>query len=263
MDALCLVSAPRTGTGHLGELLRNFPELASLGRVFSPAGPEGVPPEFWPALRQVSGITPGGNGSTQLLELARDRPGTWLEAIESATREHGRRLVSFRLWPGDLAPEVIGSEVVPRPGMRVIAVVRRQIDTYVSWRKATALGKWRDADTTGVRPVLDIEDFEDWLAQQERWYHHWRDLIARRYLPLPILRYEIDIDIPIERALKRIASAAALVGVTLRPPVAITHSGLQRQDTSRAIADKIDNWGPFSRELSARGLERRAFGYPI
>jgi hypothetical protein len=29
------------------------------------------------------------------------------------------------------------------------------------------------------------------------------------------------------------------------------------------MADKVTNWAEFSREIFARGLERRAFGYPI
>jgi hypothetical protein len=123
--------------------------------------------------------------------------------------------------------------------------------------------KWQDVDTSAVRLSLDADDFAAWMEAQERWYDRWRNWLNRRFLPCPILRYETDIDQPPEWALRRFASAAAQVGVTLRVPAALTTTGLVKQDRIKAAADKVDNWPAFSKALVARGLEKRAFGYPV
>jgi hypothetical protein len=78
-----------------------------------------------------------------------------------------------------------------------------------------------------------------------------------------VLRYETHIDQPPEWVLKRFSAAAAQLGITLRLPAEITVPGLERQDRVKALADKVSNWPEFSRAIIAKGLEKRAFGYPL
>ena len=263
MDTICLIAAPRTGTNHLCEVLRNFPDLASYHGLFEPDGPHGIDEASWPLLRQLTGIDFANLRDRALIEYVHARPGAWLDAVAEAAQSQRKRVMSFKLVHGDLPIETIEREIVSRPGLRLVIVVRRQVDSYVSWRKAVELGRSRGVDTTGMRLKLDADRFEDWLSQQEGWYSHWRGLLSRRSLPCPVVRYEIDIDIPLERVLRRFAAAAAVVGVTLKAPPAITEHGLERQDKAKAVSDKVTNWAEFSREIFSRGLERRAFGYPL
>jgi hypothetical protein len=264
LDAICLIAAPRTGTNHLCEVLRNFADLASYLEIFELNGAHGVEPEVWPLLRQLTGVEFTNNRDPRLVAFAHEQPAAWLDALDTAARDRGKRLMSFKFFRHHLPPETIEREIMPRPGMRVMMVVRRQIDSYVSWRKAVELGKWQGVDTTGMRLELDPEKFTEWLDAQERWYDHWRGYLNRRFLPCPVLRYESDIDHqPAEAILRRFAACAAQVGITLRPPAAASIAGLQRQDRARNIGDKVRNWTEFSREVFKRGLEKRAFGYPI
>jgi len=55
----------------------------------------------------------------------------------------------------------------------------------------------------------------------------------------------------------------AQVGITLRMPPALPFGGLSRQDREKVVAFKVKNWPEVSRALSAMGIEKRAFGYPI
>jgi hypothetical protein len=263
LDAICLITAPRTGTNHLCEVLRNFSELASYLDIFENDGAHGIGAESWPLIRQLTGIDFPNHKDPRLIAFAREKPAAWLDVLEQAARTLGKRVMSFKLHHHHLPPEPIEREIMPRSGLRAVFVVRKQIDSYVSWRKATELGKWQGVDTTGIRLTLDPDRFQGWLVQQEQWYQHWKAYLERRFLPVPVLRYETDIDQPPERALKRFAAAAAQVGITLRPPATLTHAGLERQDKARSLADKVSNWAEFSREIFARGLERRAFGYPL
>ena len=44
---------------------------------------------------------------------------------------------------------------------------------------------------------------------------------------------------------------------------ALSTGGPVRQDRIKAAADKLDNWPAFSLALVLRGLDTRAFGYPV
>lgn len=264
MDAICLIAAPRTGTNHLCTVLKNFADLASYLELFELNGAHGIDPQSLPLLRRLTGIEFADHRDSKLVAFAHEHASAWLDALEIAAKDGGKRVMSFKLFGHHMPLETIEREIMPRPGMRAMMVVRRQIDSYVSWRKAVELGKWQGVDTTGIKLELDPRNFGEWLDAQERWYDHWRNYLNRRFLPCPVLRYESDIDQqPAKAMLRRFAAAAAQLGITLRPPAAATIGGLQRQDRARNIADKVHNWTDFSREVFRRGLEKRAFGYPI
>jgi hypothetical protein len=148
--------------------------------------------------------------------------------------------------------------VLNRVGLRAIMVVRKQIDSYIALRRAEEETHGRSGAVT-----LDVDRFDAWLGAQERWYDHWRTYLMRRFLPCPVLRYETDIDQPADRVLKRFAGAAAQLGVTLRVPANIADTGAGREPPPGPMVERVANWPAFSRELSARGIERRAFGYPL
>lgn len=263
MDAICLIAAPRTGTNHLCEVLKNFGDLASYPELFEPQGARGIDASSWPLLRRLTGVDFADQRDTRLAAFIHEQPSAWLDALEIAARGDGKRVMGFKLCRHHLPLETIERQIMPRTGTRVMMVVRRQIDSYVSWRKAVELGKWHGVDTTGIRLELDPDKFTEWLDAQERWYDHWRNYLSRRFLPCPVLRYENDIDQqPAEAMLRRFAAAAAQLGVTLKAG-AVRVGGLQRQDKARNIGDKVRNWTEFSREVFRRGLEKRAFGHPI
>ena len=232
LDTVCLVTSPRTGANHLLSLCDNLAEAQPFPALFE----------------------------TLAERLA---PEAAIAAAAELTRANGKRVMAFRLWH-DMLPldEAIGV-VADRPGVRLVLVMRRQIDAYLSWCKAIELGQWQGVDTSELKLSVSIDDFIFFMEAQERWFAHWQAWLTRRYLPVPVLRYETDIDQPPEWALKRLAAAAAQVGITLRVPPALASTGLVKQDRVKAAADKIGNWPQFSRELTLRGLEKRAFGYPL
>lgn len=232
LDTICLITGPRTGANHLMQLGGNLAELKTF-------------PELFESLAE------------------RIEPDHVLDRAAAETQAERKRVLTFKLWHDTLDADTVEQLVLSRPGVRVVFVVRRQIDAYVSWCKAISVHKWQDVDTSGVRLTLDADDFAVWMEAQERWYDRWRNWLNRRFLPCPILRYETDIDQPPEWALRRFSAAAAQVGVTLRVPATLTTTGFVKQDRIKAAADKVDNWPAFSKALVARGIEKRAFGYPI
>ena len=232
LDTVCLITSPRTGANHLLSLCDNLAEAQAFPALFE----------------------------TLAERLA---PEAAIAAAAELTRANGKRVMAFRLWHDMLPLEEAISVVADRPGVRLVLVMRRQIDAYLSWCKAIELGQWQGVDSSELKLRVAIDDFIFFMEAQERWFAHWQAWLTRRYLPVPILRYETDIDQPPEWALKRLAAAAAQVGITLRVPPVLASTGLVKQDRVKAAADKIGNWPQFSRELTLRGLEKRAFGYPL
>ncbi len=229
MDGVTVITGPRTGAGHLFALLRNFEAVAPCDGLLS----EGL------------------NDVASRIELA-----------EREALARSCSLVVLKATSA-LPRDLVERDLLNRPGMRAIFVLRRSIDTYVSLAKATALGAWRDTDLTSVKVKLDAERFAVWLDQQEAWYAHWKAWLERRAFPLPVLRYETHINVPVESVLRRFAMAVAQVGITLRMPLSFPVAGLTRQDREKTVAFKVKNWPEFSRALTQMGLERRAFGYPL
>lgn len=232
LDTVCLITSPRTGANHLLSLCDNLAEAQAFPGLFD----------------------------TLAERLA---PEAAIAAASEATRAAGKRVMIFKLRHDMLPLEQAISVVADRPGVRLVLVIRRQIDAYLSWCKAIELGQWQGVDTSELKLQVAIEDFIFFMEAQERWFAHWQDWLGRRYLPVPVLRYETDSDQQPEWALKRLSAAAAQLGVTLRMPAKLTTTGLVKQDRVRAAADKVSNWPQFSRELTTRGLEKRAFGYPL
>jgi hypothetical protein len=229
VDAITIITGPRTGAGHLFALLRNVEAVAPCDGLFADG-----------------------------LADATAR----LDATEAEARAEGKSLLVVKATSA-MPRELVERELLGRSGMRAIVVVRRLIDSYVSLAKATALNAFRERDLTSVKVRLDPVHFVSWLEQQEDWYGHWQEWLLRRSFPVPILRYESHLNMPPEAVLRRFSSAAAQVGITVRPPTSLPYPGLTRQDRETAVASRVKNWPEFSRALVERDIEKRAFGYPI
>jgi hypothetical protein len=229
VDAITIITGPRSGAGHLFALLQNIEAVAPHDGLFADG---------------YADLTAQVNGA------------------EAEAREEHKSLLVLKATSA-IPREIVERELLGRPGMRAIIVVRRQIDAYVSLAKATALNAFRDRDLTGVKVKLDAEHFANWLREQEDWYGHWQEWLLRRSFPVPILRYEAHLNVPPDSVLRRFASAAAQVGLTVRIPPTLSHPGLVKQDREPAAAFRVKNWSDFSKALIDREIEKRAFGYPI
>lgn len=258
MDAICLITGPRTGADQLCAMLANFAELAAWRDVFGPDSVKSIDRTDWPLLRRLTGIDFDETKDFRLATFVREQATAWLDALEEVAVFRHKRVMSFQLVRNDLTVEETEQRVLGRHGLRAIFVVRKQIDSYVAMRRAEEQTAGRDGPVS-----LDADRFDAWLGAQERWYDHWRTYLTRRFLPCPVLRYETDIDQPVDRVLKRFAGAVAQVGITLRPPAAPASIGGDNEGPPAPMVEKVANWPAFSRELSARGIERRAFGYPL
>lgn len=230
MDSVAIITGPRTGAGHVLSLLHNIEAAAPRDGLF---------------------------------DTGHDDAAARLAVAEEQAAAAGKSLLVFKV-TSHLPRDVVERDILDRPGMRAIVIVRRQIDAYVSLAKAMALNAWRDTDLTNVKVKLDAASFAAWMEAQEAWYAHWKQWLERRSFPVPVIRYETQIQaLPGETVLRRFGASISQVGLTMRIPEALPHPGLTRQDRQRTVAFKVKNWPDFSRGLGERGIEKRAFAYPI
>lgn len=229
MDAITIITGPRTGAGHVLALMNNIEAAAPRDGLFADGHADA-----------------GGR----------------LDLAELEARGAGKSLLVTKVTSA--LPRETVEAILNRPDMRAVIVVRRQIDSFVSLAKAMGMGAWRDTDLTRVKVKLDAARFAGWMEEQEAWYAHWKQWLERRSFPVPVLRYETHIQgLPADTVLRRLGNAAAQVGITMRVPAELPHPGLVRQDRERTVAFKVKNWPDFSKGLVERGIEKRAFGYPI
>jgi hypothetical protein len=229
VDGITIITGPRSGAGHLFALLRNIEAVAPHDGLLATEGKDAT---------------------------------AHIDGAEAEARAEHKSIIVLRATSA-IPRDVVERDLLGRHGMRAIVVVRRQIDAYVSLAKATLLGAWRDTDVTNAKVKLDPDHFANWLVEQEDWYGHWQEWLLRRSFPVPILRYETHLAAPPDIALRRFASAAAQVGLTVRLPTELPYPGLVKQDRETAAAFRVKNWSDFSKALIDRGIEKRAFGYPI
>src|SRR3569833_2181609 len=146
MDGVTVITGPRTGAGHLFALLRNFEAVAPSDGLFAD-GPQDL------------------SGKIDLFEL-------------EARAEH-KSLIVLRATSA-LPRDVVERELLGRPGMRTIFVVRRLIDTYVSLVKATALDAWRGTALTPVMVFFVVGWFVVWFVVLLVWFCFWTNWLQRR-----------------------------------------------------------------------------------
>lgn len=259
---ICIIGMRRTGSNHLMGVLRNFRELEATGELFNKQDVFGIG-QMLPELRKATGLPIPRLGDQMVKAYARGNPGGFLGAMEQAVRQKGKRAYCFKVFEDQLSREAIETQVLSRPGMRQVLLVRRALDSYVSLRKAESLDEWVGRDTTASPIALDAEAFAAWLETQGAWYGHWLARAKARGERPTVLSYEHDIDRPTPVVLWRFRRTARHSGIRLRMPLWPRKRGLARQDRTGDIQARIANWPEFSAGLERLRLSEAAFGYPL
>ena len=261
---ICIIGMRRTGSNHLMNVLRNFRALEATGELFNRDDVFGIG-RMLPQLRETTGLPIPRLGDQLLKAYARGNPGGFLAAVEEAVRRKGKRAYCFKVFEDQLSREALETQVLSRPGMRHVLLVRRSLDAYVSFAKATSTDKWVGHDTTASPIELEAEGFAAWLDEQRAWYGHWLARAKARGESPVVLTYEDDIDRPTYVVLWRFSRLAKRLGIPLPMPLKLRlrHRGLARQDRNRALSDRIANWPEFAAGLERLGLSEAARGYPL
>lgn len=259
---ICVLGMRRTGSNHLFNVLRNFEDLASCGELFSDARVSGVA-ALLPRIRDITGLKCHSEEDPLLRAYAHGNPGAFIDIVAQAASRQRKQAYCFKIFEDQLDWHKIETDILARPQMHLVLLVRTALDAYVSLQKAALTQHWMSLDTTNVAVTLDAEAFAAWLVQKRTWYRHWLDWATRQGRPSIVLSYENDVDHPLPVVLGRFATTARKLGIKLTQPSIIQNPGLHRQDRNSTVESRVQNWPEFAAALKRLGLDKEAFRHPI
>jgi LPS sulfotransferase NodH len=232
----------RTGSTHLCHLLAACPELNVKAELFHPTRPAGRldADDRW-------GLHAASNGvvvdRASLTKWRAEHPAETLETLHAVG---GGRTLVFKLFPGHLTRERLGG-LMARDDVAFAVLTRRPIECYISKLKADAAGIHHSADTTAIRPVLEIEAFLRWAGFARAWYE---ELAASR-VPMAQLSYERHLlGHGSAEALALVLSVLREVGVTANLPEGEPATSAP-QDRESDWRRRVENWDVFEDAMRA------------
>lgn len=244
---LCVLAVPRTGSSHLNYLLSTIPEVIAKSELFHGTYQAPFSPGEQDALRKRSGLDHSDEAAFTAWKRA--HPAATLEAIHEGAGGHG--IVTFKVFPGHLNPDVLESELMARADIAFAILRRRPIESFISGQKAGAVGKFNRHDTTDIKPELSAEAFAKWARKMWRWYKWCETALDRHGKPPLRIAYERDINRKsgVEAVRHLVALLAPLQLGPLSEPDKLRGSG--RQDRERRYQDRVTNWSAFETAVRA------------
>jgi hypothetical protein len=192
----------------------------------------------------------------------RNHPATAVRAIYQASAEPPTRVLSFKVFPGQVPAQRIATRLIPMPRMRFLIVKRRIIDAYISLVKARLLERWGKVDTTNLRVILDPEQFVRYVENHRRWYETLSAEIASSGKPGPVLIYEEFSRLGEKAQIEQLSTTLRAMGFgELAPSETPTGSLPWKQDRSLSYEHKVMNWAQFVGDPRVRELPTDIFGY--
>lgn len=257
---LILLSAQRSGTNWLMDVLGRVPGVLCLRDAFNPRGVFGAAQRGGLALDAAShafGVDGRGERDPALVDVARGNPERFLDVAEAAASARGLTWLGATVFPGHLPEDRLGV-LLRRPGTVPVVLRRRQLDRAVSYAKARRIGAWRGVDTTGQRPEVDLRMVVDQLDLARQWFRHVGRLTAG--LPAVRLTYEDHVLGGAERALAAVAGEVR--DFPWEPGDPVPKPGLARQDITEDPFARVANGEALRADLAARGLLDQALRLP-
>jgi hypothetical protein len=266
---LALVSNPRSGTTHVIRLMEALAGLNPCREEW--LNSEGVPwvgDRMLERIRKAHGVPYEQFNDITLGAWARADPARMLDFVQICAPQGTRVSVVKVLFP-DLTVSEFETLFLTNSAHMTLIMQRAPIDSFISFKKAHALDKWLEHDTTDMRVTLDADAFIAAWTEQAEWYRALRATLEQHRRPYGLLHYDRDILPGEDRAVARLIEELARAGFStrLKPKVLIERQaqrmlataagalrgapvvprpiGLQKQDRAASREAKVANWGPF------------------
>ncbi len=253
---LVIIASERTGTNYLCNLLSHHPQVAAYYEIFANVAIMMTDAEVKNLCEAQSWPFTSRSDRT-LIARFKSSPYRIIELIQNQLLAD-QKILSFKVFQDHLPIKTLAQLI---EDYEAIVVTRRVIDTYVSFVKATTKDEWLRLDTTKIKPTLHIEDFIDWYRKR----HDYYKLCANQYLKdhhreIEVLKYE-DFTHGSNRenlvfVCKQIGDS---IGICLDSPDTELDIEFWKQDKNPSVADKVENWAEFEKQLRKRDLFEVAF----
>lgn len=229
-DYFVVFAEMRTGSNLLESYLNKFEDVCCHGEAFN---------------AQFIGY-PNAESLLKITKTSRDKdPVGLLKAVRDAPGLNGFRYFS------DHDPRIL-EEILADPTCAKIILSRNPVESYVSWKIATATGQWKLTDTAHARSKMirfEAEEFADRLDSHQQFQLELLGAMQKTGQTAFYINYSDLHDLEILRGLgKFLGSKAELNDLTTK---------LKRQNPSK-IEDKVENFSEMERSLA--GFDRFGVG---
>jgi hypothetical protein len=256
---IIVIAAPRSGTNFFCECMGTLSGVAAYFEIFNPGGVMGAgDPRTLEHLSKVLGRPVNSAKESELVRFFRTQPLAAVEELRACAREHGEVAVCYKVFPGQIPDDALRS-LLMRPEAIVAMVVRRRLDTYISYQNARRDNVWKNRDTSNLFPSIDLEDFLSWAERVDSWYEDAAALARSAERPICIFDYDQDINVPKPELVANLASQLKRLDLDLRPDRDVEKTAFRKQDKRAGPFKKISN----ADELRAQLRSRRAYNYAL
>ena len=260
---ICFVAAPRTGTNHFCNILKNYTEINSHFEIFHKLGAMGLSDDDVASVSKDFQKNFAGREDPALVASIKLQPGRFVESLQRRTQDLNKSVLSFKVFPGQLPDELFLNEILLREDVVPIFILRRLIDSYISTEKAKKLKSWHTTDTTDQKISLRADEFLAWRREVCEWYQGVEGVLRREEKLYSSIIYENDINNVLHNTLEAFRISLKPLGMDLTPVKEVELDGLQKQDNELIFQNKVANWEEFSADLKALGVYHEAIGYAI
>lgn len=262
-DQVVIVSAPRSGTNFFCECLADLPENLGFFEIFNPRGMfGGRQGDTLPAFGEHLGTRISDVSDAALLEFIRERPIEALNVLGRSIEASGYSSFSYKIFPNQVSPEALG-QILHSERCRIILIVRRRLDTYISYAKARERDVWKNESTKDLLPEIDVRDFLRWAKRLDDWYTDATQILRAADRPIDVFAYESDINVPKHELVDRVAGLLQVRGLRVSVPTDRPPVRFRKQDRDVGPFKKVGNEQELRAALRERGRYNYALGTPL
>lgn len=255
-------SAPRTGSNALSGILRTSSKVFGFTEVFHP--------KFkWETGRAACSFfgednLVGKTGPTALAEhmerLRHYNPKGIIQYLLDEAEQRSFAAIQIKIFPGHLGLSQI-DQIIASFEPICYVLTRRPVDMYISNLKAMSMKSWAQANTTDIKPTIDLPGFLDWHARTRRHYQGCLFCMQRHGHTFAELTYN-DLFESDNGPAECLTQFYEQLGVSIDAPDS-KPSAYAKQDLSTSINDKVANWESFHTAVTAADQEPKLNGFQL
>lgn len=260
---IVLISAPRSGTNFFCECLDAYPEVMGLYEIFNPAGAFGAGRgNQLEILNEVTGLNAESASDEAVVQLFRRTPEAALEAMAEVAARTGRSAFSYKVFPKQLDGAVL-RDLLAAENRHVLILTRSRLDVFVSYEKARQSKTWKNTDTSGMKPDIQVDEFLTWAEGNDAWFEDVADQLDELGKSYRVLSYERDVDMPKEDLVEQLRATLEADGIAVTVPSRKPGARFKRQDVRAEPFAKIANGDQLRDALKAADRLEYALGQPL
>ncbi|GGP50319.1 hypothetical protein GCM10009409_16020 [Shewanella saliphila] len=263
VKVICCFSVSRTGSNFLSNILRKFEDIDVYSEIFHPNEAFSISSNMVVEFCERYSIAtdkPLDSKNSDFIYFCRSNPVMIVSFLCEIAARKGRKAIYFKVFNEHVInqPDII--KLVSTFDCYSWILQRKNIDSFISFKKAMQHNVWESRNNTDFKVELDLTSYLNWSEPRRYWYQ-----FLVNNLPNDKVRhitYEEDIDIGQQNCVERFQGLISKVfgGASLKNE--IRNNLLRKQDLSRR-EEKVTNYKGFVESLKNCGRLDEALGYFI